>query len=72
MNFDLPRLLQQFVNFFHHFKSIRDVENISFAVGPAAVCVKVDGAAFIDEAPANYMGLFSVAAGGKTFRVSGG
>lgn len=39
-------------------------------MGPAAIGVEVDRAPFVDKAPANDMGLFSVAAGGQSFRVT--
>ena len=65
-------LREQAVQFAHDLEGIADVEDVGLAAGPTAVGVEVDGAAVVDEAPADDVGLFTVAAGGETFTVAGG
>ena len=62
--------LEQGVDFGDDLKGVGDVDDVGFAARPAAVGVERDGAAVGDEAPADYVGFFAVAAGGKAFGVA--
>lgn len=63
---------QEFIDFGHDREGVGDVEDIGFAARPAAVGVRVDCAAFGDEAPADGVGFFAMATGGKSFRMPRG
>ena len=65
------RLFQQVVYLGHYLEGVGYVDYIGFAAGPAAIGIEIDGAAFVDEAPADYVRLFAVAAGGEAFGVAG-
>ena len=69
----LPRLFrsQQGVHLRHDLEGVGDVEHVGFAARPSATGVEVNGAPLADEAPANRMRFLAVAAGSKSFRVSG-
>lgn len=64
-----PELLrrEQLVDLRHHGKRVGDVNHVGLAARPAAVGVQADGPALFDEAPADRVRLFAVAAGGKPF-----
>ena len=51
----------------HDLKGVGDIDYVGFSAGPAAVGVEGDCASGGDEAPADYVGFLSVAAGGETF-----
>jgi hypothetical protein len=58
--------------FFITSKRIRDVEHVSLAARPSAVCVEIDRTPLSDEAPAHHMRLLSVAAGRESLRMPRG
>lgn len=66
----LCRRGQQAVDLGHDFEGIGDLADIGLAAGPAAVGIEIDGAAFADEAPADYVGFFTVAARGEPLGVT--
>ena len=61
---------EQFVDFGDYLKGVGYVDYVGFAAGPAAVGVEGDGAAVGDEAPADDVRLFAVAAGGEALGVA--
>ena len=67
-----PLRLQQGVDVAHDFEGVGDVEDVGLAARPAAVGVEVDGAALVDEAPADDVRLLAVAAGGQALGMARG
>ena len=65
-------LSQQLVDVRHHFKGVGDVEDVGFAAGPAAIGVEADGAAFVDEAPADGVRFLAMTARAQALGVAGG
>ena len=61
---------KQFIHFGNHFKSVGHIKNIGLALRPATVWIKADGAAFVDETPADGVRFLAVAAGRQAFRVA--
>ena len=66
----IKRFFEEPVKLLHHGKSIRNVDHVRFAAGPAAVGVEVDGAAFVDESPADNVWFLAVTAGGEPLGMS--
>ncbi len=62
---------EQLVHFRHDGEGVRDIQHVGFASRPATIRVQIDRTALVDEAPADSMRLFAVAAGGQPFRVPG-
>jgi hypothetical protein len=62
---------QQLIQLCYDLEGVGYVDYVGFAAGPAAVGVERDGAALGDEAPADYVRLLAVAAGGKAFGMAG-
>jgi len=60
-------LFQQIHKFADNREGIGNVEDVGLALGPAAIGVQIDGAAFADEAPAHHVRFLAVAAGGQAF-----
>src|SRR5271166_5393625 len=66
------RLFEKLIYLGHDLEGVGYVEHVGFAAGPAAIGVEIDGAALVDEAPADHVRFLAMATGRKAFRVACG